>query len=173
MKSITLLICLLLLPGCAFLNGKGDYEHYTTVLATHSESESVRIEAQATAITELTKLSINEAKTPAEAALQSAIAVMVIGNLHPSQLTIQKPTTGMDVANNLVNQVPFVSGMVGMYKLGEAGIKAAGNIKISNSSVSESLNPIENHSTGSSTTATVTPKDPVVVRPEVVMVPGQ
>jgi len=175
-SMLVVVALMLLFSGCAQLYGPGDYSEYASAIKSHSESENTRITNQAKATSEMGTKAMLQAKTPAEAALQAAIATMVIGNLHPVSLDIKKPTTGMDVASSLVGQIPIMAVVGGMYRLGKVGIESAGNISIGDNAQVEGFNRLENHATGSTATATasgtappaeVVVVDPVVVQPAV------
>lgn len=171
--AICIILIAAMLSGCSAIMGQGDYEHYTAALVGHSEAEATRVSNQAATISEITALSGKAAQTPTEAALQAAIAMMVIGNLHPVSLDIKKPTTGMDVAQSAVGQIPFVTMGAAMYRLGAKGIESAGNVTVgANSSVTDSLNRVENHALGYGSNATAQGTVPVpvqVVQPEVII----
>ena len=145
---------LIFLGGCTGLQFN-DYEKYTEALSDHSTAESERIMEQSQSIADIA--SGTETDTKMEGVLLSVIAMQQISLLNPIGLDIEKPTTGYDVLRAGVNHIPFVSSTIGMYKLGEAGIKAAGDIAIGEgSTITDSLNDTEVHSTGENTTATVT-----------------
>lgn len=115
------------------------------------------------------------ASTPTEALLVGVIATMTIGNLHSTQLDIKKPVTGMDVAAGAVSHIPFIASTLSLWKLGEAGIQAAGNVEIgAGSNVAGSFNETSATAIGSTASATATGTaeptvvDPVIVDPVIV-----
>jgi hypothetical protein len=155
------------LSGCSAIFGTGDYGQYSEALQTHSDAESTRIQAQADAIAEASRV---PSSTPTERALLATIAMMQIERLQPIPLGIVKPTTGMDVLGKVVDVVPFVSSTAGLTYLGIRATQAAGNVEIGqNATVSGSLNRPTATSLGEGTVATVQPYD---VRPEVVQQPA-
>ena len=157
MKIVAILLLVFGLSGCAALTGPGDYSEYTKALMSHSDSETARITNQAGAIVSVAESAIRRAQTPTEAALQSAFAAMSIGQLRPFPLEIKKPVTGMDVANSVAGGIPFMVMGWSNVAIAKAGIQSAGTTSFGdNAQVSDSFNPIENHATGSGTTATTT-----------------
>jgi hypothetical protein len=173
MIRIIAVVCVLMLSGCSYLTGQGDYSYYTEALTAHSANEASRISNQSQAIVDLANESVKKSQTPAEAALQAAFATLAIGQLHPQPLPIVKPTTGMDVLNTGVAHIPFVASTYGMLRLGKAGIAAAGNIAIGdNANITNSFNPAEIHATGSGNmvTTTGTAEPTVVMQPEPIIV---
>ena len=143
---ITPLLAVVLLSGCAGIEFN-DYEKYTEALGDHSTAESDRIMEQSQSIAEVAENT--ETETKIESVLLSVIAMQQIASLKPVKLDIEKPTTGYDVLDTVAGHIPFVTSTVGMYKLGEAGIKAAGDIVVGdNANLNDSLNDTEVHATG-------------------------
>ncbi|PID76819.1 MAG: hypothetical protein CSB24_04635 [Deltaproteobacteria bacterium] len=147
-RILALILVGLTVPGCGGRNTFfNDYEKYTEAVSEHSRSEARRIAAQSSSIAAAALTA--EAGTEMEQALLSVIAMMQIASLEPARLDLQKPTTGFDVLQQTAGYIPFVSQTLGMYKLGQAGIKAAGNITIGEGvRMDDSLNDIEVHATG-------------------------
>jgi hypothetical protein len=147
-----LVLVVLFLSGCSSLKFD-DYEQYATALSEHSDAETERITEQAQSIVEAAQKA--QPETALEQTLLSVIAMQNISQLEPVPLGLEKPTTGMDVLKSTVSNIPFMTSTLGMYKLGEAGINAAGNIAIGdNVDLDNSLNDIETHATGQNNTAT-------------------
>lgn len=148
---ITPLFVVVLLSGCAGIEFN-DYEKYTEALGDHSTAESDRIMEQSQSIADVAENTKTDTKM--ESVLLSVIAMQHISSLEPVKLDIQKPTTGYDVLDTVAGHIPFVTSTVGMYKLGEAGIKAAGNITLGdNANLNDSLNDTEVHATGDGNTS--------------------
>lgn len=167
-RAILIMFTALLLAGCAGFDS--DYDKYADTTENHSTQESARIVGQSNAIASAASSAITS--TPTESTLLAVIAMMQIQQLQPVPLGMEKPTTWAEVGNTVAGHIPFVATVGGMYKLGEAGIKAAGNIAIGDgSTVSNSLNKPEVHATGSdnivnySGTSDPTVVDPVIVEP--------
>ena len=148
------ILVLFLLAGCGSMY-TGDYDKYADALSAHSASEAARISNQADAIMQTVAFTTSETKT--ESTLLAVIAMMQIERLTFQPLGIVKPTTGMDVLNTTVGYIPFVTMGMTTYKIAERGFEAAGNVTLTGEtvSVSESFNPLENHATGDSNTASV------------------
>lgn len=152
--SIGLCLPLFLLSGCGGLL-TGDYAKYADTLAAHSAAESQRISSQADAI--MRSAAFAETASETESTLLTVIAMMQIERLQYQPLDIVKPVTGMDVLNSAVGYIPFVTMGLTTYKIAERGFEAAGNVTLTGETVtvSESFNPLENHATGDSNTASV------------------
>lgn len=148
------ILVLFLLAGCGGLY-TGDYDKYADTMAAHSAAESVRISKQADAIMQTVAFTDTQSET--EATLLAVIGMMQIERLHFQQLNMTAPTTGMDVLNSAVGYIPFVTMGLTTYKIAERGFEAAGNVTLTGETVnvSESFNPLENHATGDSNTASV------------------
>ncbi len=143
--------------GCSALFGDGDYQSYSQALVDHSESEKGRVTSQAYEISTIAQNSMKYASTPTEALLVSVIATMQIAQLGSNPLDIKKPTTGMDVASSAVSHIPFLASSLSLWRLGEAAIKAAGDVTIgAGSNVSGSFNDTTATALGSTATATAT-----------------
>lgn len=109
---IGLMAMAVLMSGCA----GGDYKEYSTALSTHATAESKRITAQSNAISKM--VSTAKPSTPMEGTLLAVIGMMQVERLQPVPLGIQKPTTGMDVLNNVAGQLPM--GIMGLTNWGIA-----------------------------------------------------
>ena len=174
---VTCLLLALSLSGCSALFGEGDYQSYSKALVGHAESENTRVTNQSIEISTIAQNSMKYASTPTEALLVSVIATMQIGQLATTSLDIKKPTTGMDVAAGAVSHIPFLASSLSLWKLGEAGIKAAENVTIGeNSTVTGSFNDTKATAIGSTATATANgtaePAEPIIVEPVVVEQPA-
>lgn len=172
---IIFIMLALSLQGCSALFGEGDYQSYSKALIEHSDNEKSRIASQSNEISTLAQNSMKYASTPTEALLVGVIATMTIGNLHSTQLDIKKPVTGMDVAAGAVSHIPFIASTLSLWKLGEAGIREAGNVEIgAGSNVAGSFNETSATAIGSTASATATGTaeptvvDPVIVDPVIV-----
>ena len=98
----------------------------------------------------------SEAKAYAEAAKLMGVAMLSM-----EKFDVKAPTTGFDVLNNAVNQIVPVSGFMALWKLGETGIKNAGNITLGNdSNVSGSFNRTETNTVSSGSGAVTTTHSP-------------
>jgi hypothetical protein len=174
-SMLLLALVVFFLSGCAsdggFMSGD-DYAKYSGAHVSYAQSESTRIAAQSAAIQASAAGAVTS--SPTEATLIAVIAMMQIERLSPVPLTLAKPTTGYDVLGKLVDHVPIVAGMAGMYSLGKVGIENAGKITIGEgATVSDALNRPTISPLGSNNTTNYTGTAPAqVVDPLVVTVPA-
>lgn len=111
----------LMMSGCA----GGDYQDYATTLQTHSTAESTRISAQSQAISNM--VATAKPATQMEGTLLAVIGMMQVERLQFVPLPIQKPTTGMDVLNNVTGQLPMAFMGLTSWGIAREGFKMAGD----------------------------------------------
>ncbi len=172
-KILIVFFLLFVLSGCAGESFFNDYETYTKAHSDHSNAEAQRITSQSNAIRDTIKSAWSTDET--RNILLAVIGTMSIERLKHVPLNINKPTTGFDVLNTFTSHIPFMATTLGMYKLGEAGIEAAGNVNFQgDATLTNSLNRPEVHTTGSGNTTNytgTTPQqvvDPVIVEPTII-----
>lgn len=170
----TLLFVGVLLSSCAsdggFMSG-GDYTNYAREAGNHAKAEASRISAQSRAIADAAARA--QTTTPTESAMLAIIAMMQIERLTPAPHGLARPTTGYDVLDKLVGQVPILATVGGMYSLGKVGIENAGQVTVGlGATLENSLNHTSTSALGTSNTVTATGSNPAqVVEPMVVEVP--
>jgi hypothetical protein len=170
--SLVMVSLLVVLPGCTSLMGPSDYDSHTKARVEFKKSDDTRMVAQSNAIATLA----NKGSESKEAeAYKNALAMISVALLKNQDYNEQAPMTWTQVGAKVVDAVPFVAGVGGMYLLGKEGIRAAGNVTIGeNSPVSGSFNKHQSTSFGEGQ-ATIQPYEvrpevvqPVVVEPQVV-----
>lgn len=191
LSTVTALILLAVLSGCsmsrttttknpdgstttvdepASLLGPSDYsDGYAKAYTAHEQSKS----AQATAC----KSDLPDNATPAEKAYAGAAQMLCVAMVGTQRFDLAKPTTGMDVLNNAVGQVPMVWALKSIKDVATAGIKNAGSSYGDNAQLTNSGNRTEStnnvagsNNSGSATTSGTS--EPTVVEVEPLIVPG-
>lgn len=163
-----------MLSSCAsdggFMSG-GDYATYAREAGNHTKAEASRISAQSKAIADAA--ASTQTTTPTESAMLAIIAMMQIERLAPTPHGLARPTTGYDVLDKLVGQVPILATVGGMYSLGKISIENAGQVTVGQGATLEnSLNHTTTSALGTSNTVTATGSTPAqVVEPMIVEVP--
>ena len=161
MRNLLLMpVLMLALSSCA-----GDYSEYAEAMRTHSDSEGVRIAAQANAISEMVQVTRTE--TPMEATLLAVIGMMQVERLKPVALNMNKPTTGMDVANTFVGTLPMGFAIGGMVWQSSILASELTGMTITDSAVTNSFNPTSSVA-GYGNASAVGATPPVIVEPFVV-----
>ena len=151
MKRLILLAILPLLTGCAGL-GFDDYAKYADTLKAHSQAESERIQAQASAIRDTVSRAV---ATDNERLLLAVIGSMQIERLAPVPLPIEKPITGFQVLNTVAGQATALAGFGAMGWVATAAFSEVGNVSFDGDG--NTYSPFESHVTGSSQATTQIP----------------
>lgn len=169
MRRLLLLpVLALTLSSCA-----GDYSEYAEAMRTHSDSEGVRIAAQANAISEMVQ--VTKTETPMEATLLAVIGMMQVERLEPVPLNMAKPTTGADVMQTFVGTLPMGYAIGGMVWQSSILASELTGMTIQDSTVTNSFNPTSSVAGyGNASAVGATPPvvvEPFIVEPTVVTVP--
>ena len=152
MKRLLLMAALpLLLSGCAGL-GFDDYAKYADTLKAHSQAESERIQAQASAIRDTVS---RAGATDNERLLLAVIGSMQIERLTPAPLQIEKPFTGLQALNTLAGQATALAGFGALGWVATAAFSEVGNVSFNGDG--NTYSPFESHVTGSSQATTQIP----------------
>ena len=161
MRTIIVMALAVMLSGCSLL-GQSDYNSHTRARVEFKQSDDARLSAQSQAIADMAAKSSGSQEA---AAYKAALGMVAIAMLKNQDYSEAPPMTWTQVGGKVVDAVPFVAGMGGMYLLGKEAIREAGNVSIgADSTVSGSFNKPTATNLGEGA-ATVQPYE---VRPEVV-----
>jgi len=184
--GVTAILVILILSGCGLVpeNTKTvtvqapdgtttttsyDYSNdavYYDSAARHSEAEAKRVDTQVKAVIASASC---PGCTPGEKALSTALAATIIEHIAPQTWTIQRGTSGMDVAHDLATGVALPLGIVtvGAVRMNKDSSRAP-TISGETNNFDHSFNPTDQTTTGTYDSPSIQPGEPTIVRPEVV-----
>jgi hypothetical protein len=176
MFKLTAVLVFLLagLSGCGYM-GFDDYAQYSQAYQVYAVNDSKRLETQVVSIQKSASEAMKTA-SPDARPLIAVLAMLQINSLAHGQFSLQKPATGLDAVNKLVDHGPVLAGFGAIWKVVDTVADKIGdtNVNTQGGNVTDSFNPVEVHATGSGNNVSFQGvSDPTVVKPEIVEVTGE